>query len=226
MKQSEYNRKIYGNFHVPFKEPRVFKSFNILKSLPPGRILDVGCSDGGFIRELAKLGWDVFGVDISRAIPRDLKVVVNNLDNGLPFKDGSFDYVYTSEVIEHVLDTSLFLREINRVMKQGGVLVLTTPNMASLTRRVALFFGAQPPLLGYDYEHNDAGHVRYYTGHVLYEQIREHGFKILKSYGDYIHLPRVGYGVKKVLSYPASLPVLKNFANSFIVVAKKVKDVQ
>ncbi len=227
MKQSEFNRKLYQRFRVPFKEPRVFKSFNILKRFTPGKILDIGCSTGEFIEELKKLGWDVYGVDIAEnalvgARDKGLRVVLNNLDDGLPFDDEVFDYVYTSEVIEHVLDTSLFLKEIRRVLKRGGILLLTTPNMASLTRRTALLLGMQPPLLGYDFEHNDAGHVRYYTGQVLYKQIREHGFKIKKSYGDYIHLPYIGYGLKKVFSYPASLPILKNFSNSFIVVAEKI----
>jgi len=227
MKQSEYNKTIFENFSVPFKEPRVFKSFNIVKKYTPGKILDIGCSTGDFIFELKKLGWNTFGVDISynalkKSREKNLNVILNDLSFGLPFKDESFDYVYTSEVIEHVLDTSLFLKEIYRVLRPHGTLFLTTPNMVSLTRRITLFFGMQPPLLGYDFEHNDAGHVRYYTSQVLYNHIKEHGFKIKKSLGDYIHIPRMSYFFKKICSFPASLPILKNFSNSFIVIAEKI----
>ena len=107
------------------------------------RVLDLGCGDGRFTAELARVGAAPTGVDIAeaalnraRAAHPDLDFRLAPIDGPLPFDDGSFDVVWTSEVIEHVADTARWLSEVRRVLVPRGRLLLTTPSHGRL--RVAL----------------------------------------------------------------------------------------
>src|ERR1700761_7830641 len=98
------------------------------------RALDLGCGDGRFTGELARAGAVATGVDIAdaalkraRAAHPDLDFRLAPFDGPLPFDDGSFDVVWTSEVIEHVADTARWLSEVRRVLVPRGRLLLTTP---------------------------------------------------------------------------------------------------
>ena len=103
-----------------------------------GRLLDVGCGDGALSGVLnSALGMQVTGVDTSEkglALAREMFArrglagefkLVNGYETG--FKDGSFDVVVCSDVVEHVDDPGAMLREIHRVLVPGGRLVITTP---------------------------------------------------------------------------------------------------
>jgi SAM-dependent methyltransferase len=116
----------------------------LLEQLRPGmRVLDLGCGDGRFTAEIASAGATVTGAEIAEAAVErargnhpGLDVRLVPLDGALPFADGSFELVWSSEVIEHVADTARWLSEIRRVLVPGGVLALTTPAHGRL--RVAL----------------------------------------------------------------------------------------
>lgn len=106
---------------------------------PGGRALDVGCGDGRTVEALAMLGWDAEGVDfdaaaVRRAAARGLRVRAGSLEDAR-YPDASFDAVGMSHVIEHLPDPPATLREVRRVLRPGGQLVLATPNAASLGHR-------------------------------------------------------------------------------------------
>jgi SAM-dependent methyltransferase len=92
------------------------------------RLLEVGCGNGSAMRRMADLGWDVEGVDF------DEKSVRNARSKGLAqeFESGIFDAVVMSHLIEHVPSPLRVLQESYRILKPGGVLVVLTPNTASL----------------------------------------------------------------------------------------------
>lgn len=170
---------------------RFLKSYKLLENERPGRILDVGCLAGGAMLPLMKSGWECYGVELSEsykvAVERGVKCVRHNVEEGLPFEDCFFDAVWAEEIIEHVLDTDFLLSEINRVLKPGGVLILSTPNIASLANRVKLLLGKYPDHLQYSNE--GVGHVRYYTAGVLRLQLKRHGFEVEKLTGNFLPAP-------------------------------------
>jgi 2-polyprenyl-6-hydroxyphenyl methylase/3-demethylubiquinone-9 3-methyltransferase len=98
------------------------------------RFLEVGCGLGFFSQKAAELGAKVTGVDVGarlvkknrKKIPKGRFLVASASD--LPFSDNSFDVVLCTEVIEHVEDQGRAVKELVRVLKKGGVLVVTTPN--------------------------------------------------------------------------------------------------
>ena len=105
------------------------------RGLEPRRILDYGCGEGRYISVLKKLfpRADVFGSDISDIaleIARGQNPgakVQSMVDEGVDLPDGYFDLVISVEVLEHVLDATFAAREMARVLRSGGTLLVTTP---------------------------------------------------------------------------------------------------
>lgn len=102
-----------------------------------GRLLDVGCGNGGFLNQMRSLGWEVAGVEpdgeaVSVACERyELDVFRGSLEVA-SFPDGHFDAITINHVIEHVPDPIGLLKECHRVLKPEGKLVVVTPNVNSL----------------------------------------------------------------------------------------------
>ena len=109
---------------------------------------------------LAKFGWDskqIEGVDFSvtagdvyqsRTGSSFLQAGVCNL----PFGNDHFDVVICDDVIEHLVEMDNFAREIHRVIKGGGLIFLSTSNLAAWINRTALVFGMQPAFSEVSYE--------------------------------------------------------------------------
>lgn len=109
--------------------------------MPPARVLEVGAGSGAFTKRLVDAGFQVEAADLDptgwplEGVP--LHVVDLN-EPRWPLPEGAFDAVVAVEVIEHVENPSAFLRNARRRLKPGGLLFLTTPNVASLASRRAL----------------------------------------------------------------------------------------
>ncbi|MFA5370474.1 MAG: class I SAM-dependent methyltransferase [Sideroxydans sp.] len=111
--------------------------FMMLGNEAPGSLLDVGCGGGRFLRRMQKHGWLVAGTDFDEQaaakVTRRYGIVthVGDLPQcGLPAE--SFDAITLSQTIEHLYDPLGTLRECLRLLKPGGLLVMTTPNANSL----------------------------------------------------------------------------------------------
>lgn len=100
-------------------------------------VLDIGCGTGYGAHYLASFGakevaavdTDLVALDYARKAYAHPHVQFQCSDgNYLPFADASFDFVFSSQVIEHIVKPMLFLAEIKRVLKLGGFCLITTPN--------------------------------------------------------------------------------------------------
>jgi len=135
-------------------EENIKKISTIIKDIPVinGRSLDVGLGDGSTISQILKLSQKKFrliiGVDISKeslllAQKKSLICVRCDLEKGLPFKDNSFDIVFSHQVIEHIINLDNFCKELYRVIRPNGFLVLGTENLSSWHNIFAIILGYQ-----------------------------------------------------------------------------------
>jgi SAM-dependent methyltransferase len=192
----------------------------ILRMLPSGRggsLLDLGTNTGDFTARVAEhLGATrVASVELiedhaARARTQGIEVVTADLDEGLPFADGEFDTVHANQIIEHVRRTDSFLRAVRRVLRPGGLALISTNNFSSWHNVASLALGFQPtpahvsdelilgnpldPLRGQ--RHADLGqtHLRLFTARALTELCAAHGLErvALRTSGYYPFPPRVG----------------------------------
>lgn len=87
--------------------------------------LDIGCREGFQSEKLKSIGYDVTSIDIEKCYEH---CIVMDANRPLAFPDEYFDMIWCSEVIEHLYDPISFRNECHRLLKNGGVLILTTPN--------------------------------------------------------------------------------------------------
>lgn len=155
-----------------------------------GELLDIACGVAAFSSDLQERGWKVTGVEMVEALAEGAheRVPVVRADVGsqsLPFRSASFDGVLAGEIIEHLVDTTGFLEEIRRVLRPGGVAVVTTPNLASFENRVRLLFGRYPIWVDYRPEIGE-GHVRAYTARTLRAHAEDIGFIHEATVGNWV----------------------------------------
>jgi 2-polyprenyl-3-methyl-5-hydroxy-6-metoxy-1,4-benzoquinol methylase len=108
-----------------------------------GRILDVGCSVGFFLATAQAHGWDAYGVEVSEdtaeiARQRGVKVLTGTLEDA-SFESGLFDVVTLWDVIEHVDDPVGTMMTVERVLKNDGLVVISTPNIDGIFPRLSYY---------------------------------------------------------------------------------------
>ncbi len=143
------------------------------------RVLDVGCGEGRFAAELARIGARPVGIDVAAEPLRRAREHHPELDlrqvpaeGAWPLADASFDAVWAGEVIEHVADTAGWLSEVRRVLHSGGVLLLSTPNHG----RLQMLRWALVPRAFEAHFDPRADHLRFYTRRILTELLEDFGF--------------------------------------------------
>jgi len=157
------------------------------------RVLDLGCEAGTPTQILMSDAspYHVIGADLS------LQALVRYVDDTqrsgiqldalrLPFADGSFDIVVSDDVIEQLVDTDSFTREISRVLSPNGWLFLSTPNLAAWFNRIVLLFGIEPAFSEVSFEKvfgrpgdDVVGHLHLFTSQSICEFLNFHEYDIV-----------------------------------------------
>lgn len=116
-----------------------FEKQNFSKDL---KILDIGAGHGAFTKKLFDMGYSVDACDLfPEAFHFDqVECLKVDITQPFPYENESYDLVIAIEVTEHILDHEVFFSEINRILKPGGQLHLSTPNILSLKSRIRFLF--------------------------------------------------------------------------------------
>lgn len=105
-------------------------------------VLDAGCGDGEKIDYFYQRAKEIYGIDINKDDLREAKEkyrreenihVVNGSVEDIPFDSATFDVVYSCWVIEHLKKPDIFLDEVYRILKPGGLLILWVPNVKNIS---------------------------------------------------------------------------------------------
>lgn len=187
------------------------------------KICDIGCGDGSLL-ELLKDKGGLYGVDISRpqikiARKKGIKAFYCNIDDSkLPFKNDYFDVVISSEVIEHVLVPDKLLQEAKRVLKKGGIFILTTPNLASFGKRLMLLMNKNPFIECSPLEPEAVGHLRYFIYPTLFTITKRNHLKLLQYTSDVINFEGTGKIKSETLAH-----MFPTFGRTLIFVMEREK---
>jgi 2-polyprenyl-3-methyl-5-hydroxy-6-metoxy-1,4-benzoquinol methylase len=164
-------------------------------------LLDVGCYDGQFIASVVEgvpskvVGLDVSAPALRGARTRGVHGVRAQVEAALPFGSGAFATVVAGEIIEHVFDTEALVRELARLLRPGGWLVVTTPNLVALSGRASLLLGRSPHNIEFDASPGTAGHIRYFTFDTLEELLQRCGLRPRGRWTNVAHFSVLGSSV-------------------------------
>ncbi len=141
------------------------------RSSPPGRVLDIGCGDGTFLRFAAAAGWETAGteLDASRLAGSNIDVRADLDEILAAYGAGSFDAVTMWHTLEHFTDPRAMLLKAAAALKPGGALIVAVPN----------FDGAQSRIFGRSWLHLDVPHHLFHFGpEALGELLADCGFSV------------------------------------------------
>ncbi len=186
------------------------------------RILDVGCADGYLLTPFSA-EHEIIGIDVSSQFaPLALKAgfaghQIKDLSaDKLDIEPGSIDAVFCGQTIEHVIDSDWLLCELNRALKPGGTLIVTTPNIRS-PHTLLRWVLNESPAFGAKYR---SGHVRDWTTRLLRRALENNGFRVDGMKGVEFWLP----GGSDVLSRAMSW--LPSLSTAMLALSTKVADVR
>jgi len=185
----------------------------------PGRWADLGCGRGEFIEQASARAQSGIGVDFAASSARALRAtgrpaVVADLNRGLPFATGSLDGASLIEVIEHIVAAEALVAELARVIRPGGWLIVTTPNVVHLAYRWRALTGHPPKQEGY--------HYRFFTRDTLEQTLAQAGFRLVEqaSFGKQALLSKLarlaGRGAKHKVRYRVPRPFEPLLAQHFV----------
>jgi 2-polyprenyl-3-methyl-5-hydroxy-6-metoxy-1,4-benzoquinol methylase len=157
-----------------------------------GKILDVGCGTGLFLAEALKRGWEVYGTEFTdKAIEictkKNIRMHQGKLDPAW-FPDETFDIITSFEVLEHINNPVEEVRNINKILRTGGLFYFTTPNFNAVER---FFLKSNYNVIGYP------EHLAYYTKHTVNYLLSGNGFKKKKLRTTGISLTRIRTSMNK-----------------------------
>jgi 2-polyprenyl-3-methyl-5-hydroxy-6-metoxy-1,4-benzoquinol methylase len=197
------------------------------------KILDIGCTDGFLSRFFKDMELYAIGVDASASAVATAKSVCDEAyvaelgSRPLPMPDNSVDLIWAGEVIEHIFDTEFFLEDLRRVLAPGGILILSTPNLAAWLNRISLLVGQQPFFTEVGVRASNsgsflrkvsqpAGHIRNFTPSSLRHLLTACGFKVESFHGASILLGKPVRGLDRFIGR-----MMPSLASDLVFVCRK-----
>ena len=174
-------------------------ALRILSTLPRGALLDVPAGEGALAARLIGAGFDVRCCDLYPEIFRlsGVEIKRGDLSGTLPFGDGEFDYVTCVEGLEHIENPQQAIREFARLLRPGGHLIVSVPNILNIEERIKwLLHGYTSHFKPLSREHlenlrgefGEMEEIALHINPISYAELRytleKYGFEILRLHRD------------------------------------------
>lgn len=192
-RKADKPKGILGFLYLLLKRFEYYRADVVFHLLPYGdTFLDIGCGDGDLIMKASAKFDHLFGTDIARTRiktadkslkkissqkGKSVKLLVSDADGKLPFGANYFDAVTMVATLEHFFDPYQVLKEVSRILKVGGTLIIQVPNLAFLPRRFAVLLG-NLPVTSEDETGWDGGHLHYFTVKSLRDLLELHHYSM------------------------------------------------
>jgi len=217
---TDKEQEVFNFYEVP--DPvRIKKVVKIIKKyfgeVTGLNVLECGVAKGGVADKLSKENARCFGVDVNPRELKGVKLIQSDLNNGVPDFGIKFDVIFAGEIIEHLFDENKFIRECHKSLKSGGVLIITVPNLVSLSNRLMMFFGLMPLTA-----HVAAPfHYHIYNRKRLKGLVKSADFSVIKETSSYIPFYKFNRipGAEKFFSFLGDL--FPTLGNQLIIFGKK-----
>lgn len=186
------------------REKTFAKSLDLIEHLVPqkGKILDIGTAGGSFLGVAKRRGWDVIGCEPSRWLAEwgskhyDIIIYPGTVFD-MNLEDNSFDVVTLWDVLEHTPDPKTVLKECNRILKPGGILVVNYPDIGSFIAR----------LMGRKWVFLLSVHLYYFTSKTMQEMMRMTNFDVIMR-RKHCQTLELGYILFRMQAYVSGLAKL------------------
>lgn len=204
-----------------------------------GRVFDNGCGLGNYLKAFEQFGGQRFGLDVEfdrlQKVVGHANGVVHAVGEYLPFADNSFDVVFSNETIEHVTDDGVYAREMVRVTRPGGRILIFCPNRWYPVETHGIYWRGQYkfgniPLINYlpnPIRNKLAPHVRAYTKWGLlrlFKSLPVRTVHYTRIFGGYDNIeyrrPKLGRFIKSAL-YTAEKTPFRILGISHLLVLEK-----
>ena len=178
-----------------------------------GKLVEVGSGLGYLLNFFKQDGWDVVGLEPNAGMCKYAELelgltVIPKILEKAGFADNSADAVLMMHVIEHVPEPDATLKEVYRILKPGGIMVLETPRYDTLAFKL---LGKRERSLSCD------GHIYFFTSETLAKMVNKAGFTIMRSdcVGRSLTLERLFYNLGVISKNQFLQGVLKQMATQF-----------
>ncbi len=188
----------FEEYFVPYaiKRSRYSAHYYAARLVGTGqRVLEVGCADGSFGRELIRSGNRVTGVDCNPAVAQNAgyeDVIQADLEGGLGamsrLRGDQFDRILLLDRVEHLREPRHLLEDCRRLLDGRGKLILSVPNAVNLTVRLMVLFGV------FRYEDRgilDWSHLRFFTRKTISQLVEASGFRVTATHFTLIPVERL-----------------------------------
>lgn len=196
---------------------------SMLKTDRPYKVLDALAYKGYFSKKLHDKGFDVTACDLypEQFEINEIECVKADLNRVLPFEDSTFDYVILCEAIEHLENPWHLLRESSRILKSGGRVILSTPNILSVLSRF-LFFTKGVYLYFNPDEYRKPYHINPITYNELEMILKDTGFEIEEIRGGGHKMPSFALFFLKILRI-SGLIITDIIFYFYVIITKQTK---
>jgi ubiquinone/menaquinone biosynthesis C-methylase UbiE len=171
---------------------------SILSTEPRGKLLDVPAGEGALAVRLRDMGFEVSCCDLYPQIFKveDLEIKGGNMDRELPYGDDEFDHIVCVEGLEHIENPANAIREFARIVKPGGQMIISVPNIMNIEERLKWLFSG-------------------YTSHfkpLSAQALRDHKHHEMEGLDEIaLHINPIGYAEVRYLLEKSGFELVRTF---------------